>query len=96
MRLLREIYAQLCEEDEGESSPGARYTVIEKKGGYFQNVKEICAFSSEKIILRLRRGVLEITGAGLYIKKYCENDALVGGEIFSVGKVGEERGGGGK
>lgn len=86
MRLWREIYEQL-EEDVGDGSVlGLRYTVLAGKGGYFQNIKGIGCFSPCEITLCLSRGEVKITGRGLFIKKYCENDALIGGEILCVSR----------
>ncbi|MBP5242623.1 MAG: YabP/YqfC family sporulation protein [Clostridia bacterium] len=87
MRLWREIYEQLSSEQGEEGALNAfalQYTVAAGQGGYFQNVKGIVGFTSEEVTLRLARGSLKIAGKGLKVRKYCENDVLIGGDILSV------------
>lgn len=85
MRLWQEILSQL-----GDGQPpdggvaGVIYTVWEGKGGYFQNVKSLASFSPQEIRLRLRRGMLCVTGEGLTVAKYCESDVFIRGKISSV------------
>lgn len=88
MRLWREIYEQLEECGDGNVL-GLRYTVSAGKGGYFQNVKGIGGFSPCEITLCLSHGAVKITGKNLCVKKYCENDALIGGDILCVLRLEE-------
>lgn len=80
MRLYNEILKKL---GDGESalSAGARYTVLPGRGGYFQGVKTVSEFSSERVILGFRRVVLEIEGSGFVIEKYCDGDLELSGRF---------------
>lgn len=89
MRLWREIYEQLEENGDDGNVLGLRYTVSAGKGGYFQNVKGIGGFSPCEITLCLSRGKVKITGTNLCVKKYCENDVLIGGDILCVSRCEE-------
>lgn len=62
---------------------GERCLLLLGGGGYFQGVKGIVEFSQEKIRLAFHNGEGEMTGKGLWIEKYCDGDAEIGGEIFS-------------
>lgn len=61
-----------------------RYTVYAKKSGYFENIVSIVSYANDKIVLKLKKGVLVVTGKNLLIKKYCQSDICIGGEILSV------------
>lgn len=82
MGLMREIYAQLSDGEEGAT--GAAYTVWAKRGGYFQNVKKVLSFSPSQIELLSSSGRLVVSGKGLTVKKYFEDDLLLRGDIDSV------------
>ncbi len=85
MRLWQEILAQF---GDGQVPDGGVtetiYTVWEGKGGYFQNIRSIGAFSPREILLVLRRGELCVAGEGLTVAKYCESDVFIRGVIRSV------------
>ena len=60
-------------------------------GGYFEGVKAVEDFSSEKIILCFLKERVELLGDGLTIKKYCDGDLQLAGKILSLRVlVGEE------
>lgn len=94
MRVLKEV----CEQLSGGNEPvfGAVFVVWARQGGYFQNVKSLGAFSSRRVELELLGGGrLYVWGEGLCVKKYCENDVLLSGNIHSVSD-GETEGGRGE
>ena len=62
----------------------ARYSVAVGGGGYFEGVKTVGDFSSQKIIVYFPRYGLEIEGENFVIGKYCEGDLQLLGKIFSV------------
>ena len=85
MRLWQEIVSQLGDgQPPAGDAAGVIYTVWEGKGGYFQNVKSLTAFSPTEILLRLRRGELCVSGEGLTVAKYCESDVFIRGKIVGV------------
>lgn len=88
MQLLKEIYEQLSEEN--EPITGFRFTLWAGKGGYFQNIRTIVAFRTEEIELFTQgKERVKITGRGLSVKKYCESDVLIGGDIYGVTREGK-------
>ena len=83
MRLIGEIF---------KNADGAalnRYTVVVGGGGYFEGVKAVGEFTSEKIVLCFPRNSLEIDGIDLSIGRYCDGDLRVDGKILSV-KLGAD------
>lgn len=84
MRLFEEIMAQL-DADSGDGG-GALYVVAEGRGGYFENVKDLGAFSSQEVCLIVKKGKLRVCGKNLRVDKYREGDVLLHGEILSVAR----------
>ncbi len=80
MRLFSEIARALG----AEAGTCAYYTVVEGRGGYFQNVKRILAFSETEVVFRTGGGALRVSGRGLSIGKYTGGDVSVSGEIERV------------
>lgn len=81
MRLREEIFKLLG--GEGEVTR-VQYTVVDGRGGYFQNVKKISEFSAQAVVLLGRRGGVRVEGSDLSLGKYCAGDAMVYGNITSV------------
>lgn len=78
MRLYDEIF---------KSTDGvglARCTVVPDGGGYFEGVKSIGDFSSERIVVCFAKQTVEVTGKGLSIKKYYDGDLQLSGRIAGV------------
>ncbi len=90
MRLWQEIREQLNDGPPDGVVTGALYTVWEDKGGYFQNIRSLGAFSPQEVVLCLRRGTLRVAGENLCVAKYCESDVFIRGSIFSVAREGSE------
>jgi 5-keto 4-deoxyuronate isomerase len=85
MRLFSEISRALTEE--GISPGRVQYTVIDGKGGYFQNVKRLLEFSDTAIVLTGKKGAVRVEGEKLSIGKYYAGDATVLGDIRRVERV---------
>lgn len=68
-------------------SPPFRLCLIGSGAAYIENVTGIKSFSTEEISVYLKKGGLTLKGKGLYIKKFCEGDLAVAGEIYSVERV---------
>ena len=68
---------------EGETSR-VQYTILDGKGGYFQNVKRLPEFTSTAIVLRGRKGGVRVEGENLTLGKYAAGDVAVFGDITSV------------
>jgi hypothetical protein len=86
MQMWKEIYEQMSDE---EPICGFFYTVWAGRGGYFTEVKNILSFRSDEIELVVGKERIKITGKDLGVKKYCERDILLGGDIFAVERTGE-------
>ncbi len=87
MRLREEIFRLLG--GEGETAR-VHYTVVDGKGGYFQNVRRLPEFSDTAVVLRGRKGGVRVEGSGLSLGKYCAGDVAVFGDIRSVVREAEE------
>ena len=84
MKLFGEIFKDV----DGVST--ARYTVVIGGGGYFEGVKAVEDFSTEKVVLIYPKTGVEISGTALCIKKYCDGDLELLGEIVSL-RFSQER-----
>lgn len=80
MRLFAEIGRALG----AEAGERISFTVIGGRGGYFENVKRIAAFSREELVLVGRKDGVKIEGSGLELSRYGGGDVAVRGEIASV------------
>ncbi len=78
MRLYDEIFKN------AEGGALQRCVVVPCGGGYFQGVKAVGDFSSEKIVLYFPRVGVEITGEDLEIKKYYDGDLRLSGKITAL------------
>ena len=76
MRLYDEIFKT--------TEAGARFTVSEHGGAYFEGVKTVGEFSPERIVLYFSRSAVEIEGADLRIETYTDGDMRLGGTIACV------------
>ncbi len=84
MRLFSEIAKALG----GEGlSLRVQYTVIDGRGGYFQNVKRLSSLTEEEIVFLGKKGAVRVRGRGLSLGKYYAGDAAVLGDIFAVERV---------
>ena len=78
MRLYDEIFKN------AEGVAFARCTIVPGGGGYFEGVKTVGDFSSERIVVYFPREELEVLGEGLSIKKYCDGDLQISGRVYSI------------
>jgi hypothetical protein len=78
MRLYEEILRGVF----GDSA--AKYTVCVGGGGYFQGVKSVGDFSPTLLMLHYPRAQLRVQGEKLCIRKYCEGDLEISGNIYAV------------
>ena len=88
MRLYDDIF-----KDPGGSAC-ARCVVVPGGGGYFEGVKSVGDFSSEKIVIYFPRQAVEIYGVDLAIKKYYDGDLHIGGRVSAVRMVSPDENGG--
>jgi hypothetical protein len=56
-------------------------------GAYVEGVKSLKDYSSERVELILKSGVLVFRGQGLKISKYCAGDLAIRGKIISWERV---------
>lgn len=78
MRLYDEIFKN------ADGAAFSKCVIVPCGGGYFEGVKSVTEFSDEKITLAFPRKIVEIEGKELCIKKYCDGDLQVFGEIYSL------------
>ena len=83
MRLYGEIFKN------SELTALARCIVVPGGGGYFEGVKAVGDFSSERIEICFPHETVEIEGEDLSIKKYCDGDLELVGRIITL-HVGKE------
>lgn len=69
---------------DGLDSSRVQYTVVDGKGGYFQNVRRLVEFSPEKIVLAGKRGRVCVEGSALILGKCTLGDVSVFGNIVKV------------
>ncbi len=84
MRLYDEIFKN------ADGGAFARCVVVPNGGGYFQGVKRVDDFSSERIVIRFSRESVAIEGEALSMKKYCDGDLQLSGKIRLLQVLGEE------
>lgn len=84
MRLYEEIVKTFKGGDAGELFASARFTVLPGFGGYFQGVRTVSEFSPDRVVLATKKDLLEVEGKNFVIRKYCDGDLSLSGEIFSV------------
>ena len=84
MEFLREVGRAL-----GAEAFRIHYTVVDGRGGYFQNVVRLVSFSEEAIVLKGRKGRVRVEGTGLSLGKYEAGDLVVRGRIRGVFCEGE-------
>ena len=82
MRLFNEIF-------KNADNALCRCVLVSGGEGYFQGVKALGDFSTEKIVMYYPQTQLEIVGEGLVIDKYCDGDLRVKGKILAVCAVGD-------
>ena len=85
MKLFSEISKVLKAEE--LTSERVQYTVIDGKGGYFQNVKRLLEFSENKIVFKGRKGAVSVEGEKLSLGKYFAGDAAVLGNIHKIERL---------
>ena len=72
----------------GLTAERVQYTVLDGKGGYFQNVRRLMEFSEERIVLAGKRGTVVVEGSNLSLGKCCMGDVAVRGDIRKVERDG--------
>jgi hypothetical protein len=78
MRLYDEIFKNT------DGMPLSRCTVIPCGGGYFEGVKAVGDFSSERVVICFPRVTMAAEGKNLSIKKYYDGDLQIGGKVACV------------
>ena len=77
MRLYEEIFKN------ADGGALCRSVIVPSGGGYFEGVKRLEDFSSERVVVCFPKYQAVIEGEGLFIKKYCLGDLELSGQIFS-------------
>lgn len=78
MRLYDEIFKNT------DGMPFSRCTIVPGGGGYFEGVKAVGDFSSERIVICFPRETVAAEGENLSIKKYYDGDLQLSGRIFAL------------
>ena len=67
--------------------PIYRAVIFGEGAVFIENVRAICYFNEQEILLSLKRGALKIWGCGLYVKKYQAGDVVICGKIKGIERV---------
>lgn len=78
MRLYDEIFKSV------DGATFARCLIVPGGEGYFEGVKYVEDFSSERVVICFKKNRVEIEGEGLSIAKYCDGDLRLNGKITSM------------
>ncbi len=78
MRLYREVIG------DKELFLGEKCVFFPAGGGYFEGIKTVVAFSSERATFAFKSGLVEVEGENLEIGKICDGDVFISGKIRSV------------
>lgn len=78
MKLLEQILSELG------ADTLKSFSIVPDFGGYFRSVKGVLEYSSQKIILALKKSKLMIEGENLTLGKYFEEDLFIKGKITGV------------
>ena len=84
MRIYDEIFKRV------DGVGAVRCTMVPNGGGYFEGVKAVGDFSPERIVVCFPRVAVEAEGRNLSIKKYCDGDLHVGGQLLSLRVISPE------
>lgn len=76
------IIDELLKDPEGAAV--ARCTFVPDGGGYFEGVKSVGEFSPQKIVVCFPKKSVAAEGENLIIKKYCDGDLQIAGEISAL------------
>ena len=78
MKLLEQILSELG------ADTLKSFSVVPDFGGYFRSIKGVSEYSSDKIVLALKKSKITIEGENLTLGKYFEEDLLIKGKITGV------------
>ena len=83
MRLYDEIFKN------ADAGAFSRCIVVPNGGGYFEGVKAVGDFSDARVVVCFPSATVEVEGKSLSIKKYCDGDLQLSGEIYALRVVRE-------
>ena len=83
MRLYDEIFKN------ADGGAFRKCIVVPRGGGYFEGVKSVEDFSSERVVLCFSKERVAVEGKNLSVRKYCEGDLHLDGEIFLLQVISE-------
>ena len=78
MKLLDQILSELG------ADTLKSFSIIPDFGGYFRSIKGVVEYSSEKVVLALKKNRITVMGENLTLGKYFEEDLLIKGRITGV------------
>lgn len=78
MRLYEEIFKN------ADGGAFCKCVVVPKGGGYFEGVKSVEDFSSNRIVICFPKDRIAVEGERLTVRKYCDGDLQLDGNIFSL------------
>ncbi len=83
MRLYDEIFKN------ADGGAFSRCIVVPKGGGYFEGVKAVADFSDERVVLCFPKSTVLVEGKNLTVKKYCDGDLQLLGEVYALRVLSE-------
>lgn len=78
MKLLEQILCELG------ADTLKSFSIVPEFGGYFRSIKGVAEYSSERVVLVLKKNKITVVGEGLTLGKYFEEDLLIKGKIVGV------------
>ncbi len=78
MKLLEQILCELG------ADTLKSFSIVPEFGGYFRSIKGVAEYSSERVVLALKKNKITVVGEGLTLGKYFEEDLLIKGKIVGV------------
>lgn len=78
MKLLEQILSELG------ADTLKSFSIVPDFGGYFRSIKGVAEYSSERVVLTLKKSRITVEGENLTLGKYFEEDLLIKGKITGV------------
>lgn len=81
----------ICRLPIDEISKDFKVIQIGRKAIYICNFSKVLDYTNEKIVLKLRKGALQINGNALFISQINKKEIVVKGDILSFGVECDEK-----
>ena len=83
------LYDEIVKSEAFASFAGARVLFLPHRAAYFEGVKALGDFSSERVEIVFPSCAVAVDGEGLSIGKYADGDLSVLGKVCSLSVIGD-------